>query len=384
VSIAVRSETHKDRFTVENSFVLGVTKPTALNSGLAVHGLTANDLTPISGDLDLHDADFGTDAEFPGMGVIRGKKFNGFPQVTPTTRELVYADCLFPGRTFTYTPGVDQPPANAVAWSNVPATGPINPVHFYYCTANPVQPSYGLNGFGGAALGTVYRCDVSRVEDGLYYFNYPGGQTPWMKALGTYIHHLTFWTNDPQRAGDSPAGYTHNDGGQCPGSRDGIWEGCNVEAFVDPTSGNPSAQFAIYPNGVANSCLMMTISTGPHQNLTIRNNWFSGGIDAHVAMPDQATKTWRTLNTWTITNNRVDPSMKPSGGAGNWRYTFFYCGEVLGPQPTDVTGTIFAPDGGTNVPAGLAGTSTGIASLDYAPGAKILTSYISTTRLPGT
>jgi hypothetical protein len=365
--------------SIDNTFVLGYTRPTSANSGIAAKGLTTSDLTIVTGDQNYHNTDFGTDAEYPGMGVIRGKYFKGFITVTPSTRPLAFVECYFEGRTFTYNMGVDQPPANGLAWAN----GTANPLHFYYCTGNPIQPSYGLDGFGGSALGTAFRCDISRVEDGLYYLGYPG-QTPWVDARGNYVHHLSFWDNDPQRASDSPPGHTHNDCLQCSGSLNGVIRGNSFQAFADSTSGMPATNTGLRPNGSVNSASMLTISSGPHQNLTYADNWIAGGIAGCVQMPYQS-KTWESSNSWTVSNNRVDPSMPPTGSAPNLRYTFFYCGLTMGPALTDFTGSSWDVDGPT-VPSGLGGTTTGIQSAVVGSGTSgfLRNFYFSATRLPGT
>jgi hypothetical protein len=356
-----------------DSFVLGVTEPDSTNTGIAANGLSTSDLTIVSGDQTIHDANV------PVSGIIENIYYKGFVSVTLSTKTLKFRNCYFEGRTFTYNEGTDQPPAGALVQCN----GIAQPVSFEFCTAKPIQPSYGLDCLAGSALGTVSRCDVSQGEDLLYYVGYTSGQTPWMKVYGNYIHDFSFWDDDPQRAGDSPAGWTHNDGLQCTGSLNGEIIGNSIKAYVDPNSGDPSVFTATYPNGACNSCLMLTISAGPHQNLLIQNNWFQGGIAGSVQMPYQS-KTWNTSCSWDVSGNRFGTSMHPPGSGPTYHYNFIYFGYNLGPSSTDYHNNTF---NGSDpyTPAGLGGTpATETAVVNTGTAQQTVLRYTSTGRISGT
>ena len=335
-----------------DAFVLGVTEPTAANTGIRANGLDTSMLTVVSGDVTLGDSDF------PSNKVIEGKYYKGFVTVWTST-PVTFRNCYFEGRGFS---GETNPKNGLVSCTNTSNSAPVN---FEFCTFWSVNPMYQQRCITGAGIGHVTRCDLGRGEDLLAV--YPTAQTTIFGAYGNYFHDLSFWDHDPQRASDSVhPGWTHNDCIQINGSNGVAIVGNSFHAFADPTSGNYSTLTSGgYPTGAWNSCLMLNTGTGRHENLTIDQNWFYGA-EAQIQMP-KAGGSYDTGCSMTVTNNRFSLSVHGLGPySGNYSYQMVRW-SVTGPTASAVdSSNVYMADAAT--PAGLRGTS--IPTPTYSSGAQ--------------
>jgi hypothetical protein len=247
------------------TFVLGVTKPVASNSGLAVNNPTLTVVKATSGDTITHSTD---------GAVYNNMDFQSF--VVENGKKVTYNNCRFRGAAVPIT--------KPYALINTPSsmTTADRPT-LNFCTLKPTTPIYFRNCTKGGII--VNRCDLSGATDLLNN----GGTGQIITATGCYLHDVTTWDGSAgsEHASDTRfPGATHNDMFECFGGLGHSLVGCNMEAYFNTDYGNPnsfkpwtrggSGNGATYP--LNNYCNGITVAAAVSVSSgTLTNNWFHGG-----------------------------------------------------------------------------------------------------------
>lgn len=224
---------------VTEDFVLGVTKPSATNTGAGLPGRTA--LTAHSGDYTVTS------------GVAGNRNVTGRVIVDGTNVYIYNVKAAGVGTSPTASNGFGL-------FSNKSTnTGTV----FEHCTGNPTTPAPGWEGIKARAY-TAIRCHFTAVVDA-FWVAYSTTAAPTI-LRGNYVHGLSGFTGTSTYTGHSD-GYTHNDAAQLHGGLGIIVDG----NFFDARWGNKAD---VSRKNIA--ALMLNHNTG-NLEATIRNNWFDGG-----------------------------------------------------------------------------------------------------------
>lgn len=243
-----------------NPFVLGVTKPSAVNTG------PVGTLAPYSGDFTVTAA--GT--------VIQNLDIAGFVKVRAAN--VTVRNCVVrgsgPGTTNT---GLID--CNHVAASNVLVEN---------CLLVPDQPSYWLNAIIGHDY-TIRRCQAYNVVDFCGAYN---SATPTARAdvviEGNYFHDLAYFSPDPNHTDNR----THNDGVQIQGNFGHRIVGNTILANVSTKAGNgypgaspaPTAADPYYPS-VTGQAIGITPNVSQVGDVLIDSNWLDYGAQTITIIP---------------------------------------------------------------------------------------------------
>lgn len=266
-----------------DGFTLGVTKPTAGNTGTL-----GTPLTTQSGDVTITTA-----------GVtVTGLDIHGFLIIKAAN--VTVTNCHIRGRGPAY---VAQ---GLVDCTNAAATG----VTISRCEVgdSAATTQYWWNGIDGSGF-TADRCNIHDVTDAIH----TTGSN--VTVQGCYIHDLSFHDDDGDHAGDGQHPYwSHNDGWQTMGGTNlnatGNYFGCYASTTTGMpdtlvTSGVPNRN---WPNGI-------TISpTGGTVGMTVDRCWFDGG-QRWLQAPAQG-KGYDTGNTVTIKDCTGNADQLPYNAGG--------------------------------------------------------------------
>lgn len=228
-----------DTYSSDN-FTLGVTKPSAANTGVPA-GQT---LTAYSGPINITGSNL----------VFKNMLFSNRVSVSGTN--VKFENCRFEA---TNTSVMFQS-------TNVAASGIV----IERCTFRPSSAYDSVMAIQGHDF-TAIRCDISGVIDGFRVHNTANPNAPSnAKIWGNYVHDFAWFTPYSGHADNE----THNDGIQIEGGTGtDIW-GNYIAAYGDPLYGNISAS-ARKPYVL--SCVIITPNVGVCHSTTIRANWFDGG-----------------------------------------------------------------------------------------------------------
>jgi hypothetical protein len=319
-------------------FILGVTEPTAANTGLNVLGLTTANLRVIVGDFTINDAYVAANGPLIDRVWVQG--FVNFTATTPVTISNSYLSA----RTFT-----GAAPREAVVRGRN-GSAPLNAlISLVNCKVAPIQPDVDVSCVAGERIGMTYRCDFSMGSDGVDWWN-PCAPN----ARGCYFHDYSFWDDDPKHTSDgSHPGWSHNDMIQNSGSDGGVVWGNSFDIRAAVGVGNVSTLTA---GGFANrnwgSAVALTPSN-PITNAIVRDNWCRYG-EVQIFLPFQTGGSANTGNSWQVFGNRHDYGVHAYGSSPNYNKQLIRWGALIGPQPDDVYGNVWLSD--ANVPVALRGT----------------------------
>jgi hypothetical protein len=322
--------------TITDGFVLGETKPSAANTGLAVLGLTTSDLTVVNGDLNITPAYMASNGNTLDRVWVKGHVvFTG-------TAPFTISNSVIQGRTFTGTP-----PRTALVYARSTSTPTTAVLNLTNCKIDPVQPDVDIVGVSGERVGKLYRCDIARGSDLVNYW----GSNP--DVQGCYGHDFTFWANDPKHTSDgSHPGWSHNDGVQSNGCASGTIIGNTIDMHADPTYGDAVTLIAGgFPGGAWGSAVMLTGSVS-YVHCDVKKNWIGGG-QAPICMPVQSSGAFEDGGcVWEVSGNRFyslpDPYSTNQRQLIRWGYP-------KGPLPASVHDNVFTSD--TTIPTALQGTT---------------------------
>lgn len=238
------------------TFVMDTTRPSQTNTGLAVNGLSYNDLTLYGGDMTIS-----TDNTVVDGMLIRGL-------VNVTANNVTFRNCAALSRTVTSSPRY------AVIQSQ--GTGTVIENCEVSCLDDSQTPAkdnttYIINGgikvISGSAQ--VKRVHIHDVIDAGYF---TGGT---VEASGNLIRALTFKTDDANQAGSSPAYWSHNDGFQLMGGNGHYIHGNSIDMAFSTRTGSSSTN----PEGYnAHGMLVQSNGGSPMTGVKIEYNWFRGGV----------------------------------------------------------------------------------------------------------
>jgi hypothetical protein len=323
--------------TIGDAFVLGITKPTAANTGLGVLGLTPQDLTVVNGDLNITPAYMASNGNSLDRVLVKGHVvFTG-------TAPFTISNSIIQGRTFS-TAG--SPPRGAIVYARSASTPATALLHLTNCEIFPIQPDVNIVCVSGERVGNLYRCNIYRGSD---LVNYWGSRAD---VQGCYLHDFSFWDDDEKHKLDgSRPWWSHNDGIQSNGCVGAVIVGNNINMTADPDCGAYAVLAAAFPGGCWGSGVMLTGSVGYIEDALVRLNWFGGG-QAPVCMPFQSSGAFEDGGcSWEVSGNRWYSFPDPYGT--NQRQ-FIRWGYPKGPGPASVFGNVFTSD--TAIPVALRGT----------------------------
>lgn len=183
----------------DDGFILGVTEPTALNTGLVDAGI----LTTYTGL-----ATFAGSSDPLNPTIIHDKIINMNLRIT--SGYVDFYNCDFRGS------GTETGDYGLITlWA-----GTVGMVKINRCKLRPTNPSWFINGVLGHHFELI-RCDISYVVDGVGIYN-QYGRSANAKVLGNYIHDLVHYY-DPVVGVVHPSDtHTHNDAVQVQGGED-VW-----------------------------------------------------------------------------------------------------------------------------------------------------------------
>ncbi len=275
----------------EDTFILGTTKPTALNTGLNVEGISAGSLTTVNGNVTHATNDI----------VYENMRFTGYVNVTG--KRITYRNCWFNGSHLADTGLVRCSNANAEA------------LRFENCLFEP--SSYGTlanQALENCIFGhdfTLSRCELSGGIDLIGLYSGVALSTPArnIQILGCYMHDLTYYSPDSGH-GDNQ---THNDGVQIHGGvHDFLMFGTRIDATIDPTIGQASTPATTvdgqhtggsrqYPWLTAMSAFMLTPAdtTAGVNNFVVDSSWLGGGAVVFNWSRSDGTNVRISNNRWT-------------------------------------------------------------------------------------
>jgi len=323
------------RTDINPSFIVGVTKPDATNTGIAALGLSRDDLT---------DTDTSTFVPVAGT-TYTGLNFTG-PSIIAAVTGVTFEHCYF--GCGTNTTGLAQVNLfNAGTWDWT----------FNNCIFRPDETApVELDNVGGHDF-TVYRCDLSGGTDGVGIFNtHNSGGPVNVQILGCYMHGFAFNNDDPDHESDSShPGWSHNDLlTQIQGGSNIMIKGNNVQVYLDPDRSvgyltTPNANAALtylnYGAGVTISPNVSAVS-----EVTITQNWFNGGTA--VFQMNSAQYSGGTSSIGDLSYNRFGLDQHSFGALGKYQIRM-----NSGLNFTGLTTNYFDPDDPTAISAGVAGNA---------------------------
>lgn len=320
-------------------FVLGATKPSAANTGIASLGLKRSDLTAVSASAFVPV----TGATYRGLNFVGGR-------ITPPAgvTNVTFIGCYFGGGSDNSSAQVMLTGATKWGWT------------FLQCTFKPDPQSNGqgyvecdnIDGHDYA----VIRCDLSGGTDGLGVFNTYAKTDPLnVSMLGSYWHDFCFANNDPSHLSDATnPGWSHNDGMQIQGGSGVLVQGNNFQVYLDPIT---SIGYLTSPNQYAaisyrNWGCGVTVSpnVSPVYGITVTQNWFNGG-GANFQM-NSSQYSGGPSDIGEISLNRFGVDQYAYGGTSRYQIRF-----NQGLTFERLTTNVFDPNDPGCVAAGIAGNT---------------------------
>lgn len=281
------------RFQRAPNFILGHTKPLAVNSGLNVSGTNPASLTTVGGNI-THSTDSAT---------FNGIRFTG--HVTVTGKNITYRNCWF------------NAPADGVSSLLVNVLNSnVQNAYFENCLFKPSSYAPTTTGsIGGCIMGhdfTLYRCDLSGGIDLISVYSGVSLSTPAqnINILGCYMHDQLFYSPDAGHLDNQ----SHSDGVQVHGgTQNFLMRGTNQTGLLDPAqgqaadppvddgNGNHLSGNVQYPSLSAMSCFMLSPvdTTAGVDNFVVDHNWLGGGAVIFNWPRSDGTNIFIINNRWT-------------------------------------------------------------------------------------
>lgn len=204
-------------------------------------------------------------SQLPGGGLQPGTTYSNWTFefiVTPPTgtSSIIFRNCMFRGPTT----------AQTAVMSLVKAWDPGRcPTQYWDCTFAAQTPGPWINGIDGHHF-QLYRCDISRVIDGIEVFNTNDPDGPLgVVVQQSWVHDLLWYA--PGNPGTATDG-SHNDCMQVEGGSGGIVLGNNFENYNDPAYFN-----SYYSISQGNAAMQIKPDVGLLTGWQIEQNRFSGG-----------------------------------------------------------------------------------------------------------
>lgn len=220
-------------------------------------------------------------------------------RVTVRAPDIAFVNCEFVGPPA--GPGVSAPSFASLVYTT---HANCRNIVFEHCRFRPLVWSDRWQACLYGHDWTIEECDLSGTTDAL-------GSTGNVNAFGSYIHDLAYWCPDSGQSDN----ISHNDGLQmhtAAGHRGVLVDGCNIEAFIDPTcpdykppeyrDGKLIAGHEFYGSsrradlsrsctGILGNVTAAEMSAGAEWDVTIRNGWGNGGWNAHIQVGSRWTGT---------------------------------------------------------------------------------------------
>lgn len=252
--------------TYLDSFVLGVTEPTALTNGAGkMPGYPAlGSLEVINGDVTVSA---GTTLE---NKYINGRLFVNWSATTQTVVNNVYvAGYAVAPSSGSAVPLVQVQGLPGTITSSTPK------VLFQFVTIRPQTPSDFWDGFGRKCFKTV-RCLIEDINDGWQIFSTTSDGLVNVEDEGSCLLGFVQFRPDVAYNNGSPRAETHNDGIQNQGSLDDpLFVGTAINARHSQTKSNP-----LPPTRTQISAIMLNSNTQSRAGIILHNAWIRGGIYA--------------------------------------------------------------------------------------------------------
>jgi hypothetical protein len=294
----------------EPTFILGYTRPSALNTGVPV----GTALTTVIGDITTT----------ANGQIIENKEVFGFIVVKHTN--VTIRNCKVRGRdtgdgfvvgslTLPATPS-GSPAADGAYARAIPTISsfsvrsliysdtsvPTNGLLVDRCTLIPDYPSWWCYGVYAQDGTTVNRCNIANCGDMISVRN--GAAT----ITGNYLHDSILFDNDYDQRSSSPAWWSHNDGVSVFGGSGTLIQGNSMNSKMTGARIGVMAA-AGYADLQYGACVTVAPNNSAVKNLTVDKNWMSGGAACFQAnaLNTDAPYNWVGDDNvvGTITNNRV-------------------------------------------------------------------------------
>jgi len=244
----------------QDSFVLGITKPDASNTGAGV--VRAYPTTVINGNITLTAGQSLLDTIVHGKVICNGDN-------------ILIENCVVDGGSAMTSP------AHVITTANS-GTSTATRVKIRFTTVYTASPSIWSTGIGSKNY-LAYRCDVYDTVDCFSSFNTAGIGLPVNVSIqGCYGHNMSAYQSGVSyQASDN----THNDVIQLQGGDGCEMIGNNFVANYSTVAGQGpqiGGDEWTSPNGL-NSMAAIMINTngaagGPNTNMIVRDNWLDAGV----------------------------------------------------------------------------------------------------------
>lgn len=256
-----------------DSFVLGVTEPTALTNGAGnMPGYPSlGSLEVINGDVTVAA---GTTLE---NKYINGRLFVNWSAFFQTTVNNCYvAGYLVPPSTGSAVPLVT---VQGLPGTVTPSTAKVL---FQFVTVRPQTPSDFWDGFGRKCFKTV-RCLIDDINDGWQIFSGTTDGLVNVEDEGSCLLGFVQFRPDVAYNNGAPRPETHNDGIQNQGSLDDPkFTGTAINARHSQTKSNP-----LPPTRTQLSAVMLNSNTQTRAGIILHQVFIRGGIYAiNAGLPD--------------------------------------------------------------------------------------------------
>lgn len=238
-----------------NPFIVGTTKPTALNVGLP----PLRPLTTVIGDITITSS-AGT--------LLEGLDIYG--RIKVQAANVTVRNCRVRGAN-NVTGNTALIDCNHVNAANVLIEN---------CDLRPDFPTYWLNALIGHDYSARF-CNMWNVVDGCgVYNNYNKNALANVLIEANYIHDLAYYSPDPNQRDNN----SHNDGIQIQGNGGVTIRGNTITANVSTTAGAGSSQDIPRPNpwfpSVTGQAIGITPNVSKVQNTLIEKNWLDYGAQS--------------------------------------------------------------------------------------------------------
>ena len=319
------------------SFTLGTTRPTALNTGVPF----GTELTKVTGDITTTAAN----------QVIENQEVFGFIDVQHAN--VTIRNCRVRGRdtgngyvvgglTLPATPS-GSPVGDGAYAREIPSSGiralirgdsaAATGLLIDRCTLAPDFPSWWCYAVFARDT-TVNRCDITRSGDGI---TVRGGACT---ITGNYIHDLILFDMDYDQRESSPAWWSHNDGVMVQGGSGTVILG---NSFIMKMTGERTGVMAAagYPELQYGAGVTVAAFQSAVNNLTVNKNWFKGGAACFQANEPNTVAGWTGASDviGTVTGNRVTHDQREVPVSSTYQIRYSNAGMVR-----DNTGNVWDDD----------------------------------------
>jgi hypothetical protein len=277
---------------ISNDFIIGTTKPSALNTGPRISNFTV-----VNGDYT---------ASIPNS-IVSGLDIHGFLKVT--ANNVTIEDCIIRGRGDKLYVNTFSP---ALVNFDTTMGGVVQFCEVFFDASQPgAVQGYFQNGIRGNNF-TSQRNDIHDVVD-----HHDAQGTGAYHLRGNYIHDLSFRSDDTDHDDDPRHPYwSHSDGIQDKGSANAeiignffaMYESSLTSVWTGPGGADARRGGSPYGSGVT-----ISSDNGTTTGITIAYNWFWGGDSGFQCNLSSASP-------GRIYGNRVSNDQWPYNGTGDSRY----------------------------------------------------------------